>query len=340
MPAILSFGSAFPSRKVTNEDIAKTMGRNPAVINRLMRTVGIEERHWVEQGKEATSDLSVKAVEQALKMSRIDKDRLKALWLATFSPNYLAVPVSPMVQDELELSTSTRICDISVACPGWIHALEISFTNMTSPYGNTGPQAVVGAEVISTSLDPREEETYMLFGDAAGAVITDIVDVDEGVVPVIAFVFGSDGSHAKDLYIPAGGSLEKTSEETVKAGKHSIHMKGKIVEEQAIRRMSESAVAVLKKAGVLLEDINLLIPHQANKKIILATADTLGIPEDKVFINIDHTANTSSATIPVALEEAFENGRLRRNDLVLYVSFGAGMNFAAAVITMVGLPKK
>lgn len=341
IPGIISLGRAVGSNKMTNADMDAFLGlKRPGTTARLMREVGIEERYWVKRGVEATSDIAAEALEEALGKAGIDRSQLKGLWLATSSPDRLGVSTVAMVQEKLGLPQNMLGSNNADACPGWIMALYKSFTDLTSPYGRGGPQAVIGAEVTSTSLSRKKGVVSSLFGDAAGAAIIDIVEPDEGAPTNIGFAFGLDGRYAEELGIEAGGSKKPATHWTIRKDKHGIHMNGGLIFEQATTRMPQVAQAALEEAGITPEQVGRLVVHQANEKIIRVSAERLGIPAEKVVITIDRYGNTSAASIPTALYEAWMNGEIGRNDIVAMASFGAGLVYNAAVIPMVGLPRR
>lgn len=338
IPAIIGIGSAVGKNIIGNDQIAERLGRKPATIDRMMRPVGIKTRYWRKDG-ETTSDLSVEALTEALAMAKIEKSDLKTVLVCTSSPDYLGVPVASMIQEKLGLPMNIRFCDITAACTGWVQGLYNTFVDLTSPLGRGGLQAVLGAEVTSPTLSVKQQNVYLLFGDAAGATIVDLVKPDSGAPTNISFAFGGEGSYAKKLYVPAGGSKYPASQETIDNDMHSVHMEGEVVKEAAIKWMVEKTEEVLEKAGVPKEEVALFIPHQANLEIIEKTAEELNFPWEKVMITVDHFGNTSAASIPTALREAWDKGRIKRNDMLAFATFGAGFTFAAGVIPMVGLPR-
>jgi len=342
IPAITGIGKAVPPRIVINSDIDQILEKQAGFTSRLMRMakVGIESRHWVKPGEQATSDLAVEASIQALKMAGISKEQLKTIVVATGTSDFVAVAAAAIVQHKLGLPSNIRAYDVYAACPGWVQAMQNVFADLTSSYGQGGPQLVVGAEVISPILSKNRPDTFAIFADAAGATTVDLVEPDEGAPTKIAFAFGSDGQYADKLNVLAGGSKYPTSAETVAKDMHTVNMDGRLVKEKAITRMTELTKQVLEKAGVPQEEVTLFIPHQANLQIIKETAEALNFPQERVFVTVDHMGNTSAASIPTALYEAYEQGAIKRNDILAVVSFGAGMLYAAAVLPMVGLPKK
>lgn len=339
IPGIVALGAFAPDRTISNSYIAERLERSPEIIQRLMRRAGIELRHWVDDGQ-ATSDLAIRATNDALRMGNIKPEEIKAIRVATMSTDYQGVPVSPKVAERVGAPTMGSYIDIQAACAGFIDALHTTYTDMTSRYGVGSPQVVVGAEVLSRHIHPRQKETYVLFGDAAGAVVIKNVPDTQNVADKITFVPGADGSHDKDLFIPAGGSRTPSSRETIEQGLHCLQMNGPLVKEHAIQRMAECVELVRQKSGLSYKDFSLFIPHQANLEIIDGVAKSLGFPPDRVYKNINRYGNTSAASIPVAMRDAYNEGRLDPDKMLLIASFGAGFEFAAAAISTSGLPHR
>jgi len=340
IPAITGLGQAVGQNVVDNAQIAEILGKDPRAIIRVMRPVGVQTRNWVTKGT-LTSDLCAEALSGAIEMAGIDKSELTTIIVATSSPDYIGVPVAPIVQDKLEIpGDSLRAYDVAAACPGWVHALYNSFVEMTAFPDQDGAQAVMGAEIMSPMLSKNQPLMYPLFGDAAGAVIVKRVEPDEGAPTAWKFKFGSEGSFAKSLYMPGGGSFAPASQRSIDEDLHTLRMDGAIVKEHAIAQMSRLAGEVLEELGIPIEEVDQLVPHQANLDIIQKTAESLNFPMEKVFTVIDHMGNTSAASIPTAMKEAWDMRRINRNEIVVFTTFGAGFGFAAGVMPMVGLPKR
>jgi 3-oxoacyl-[acyl-carrier-protein] synthase-3 len=370
LPAITGIGAAHGKNAVTNEELARKLfppkspdespGRSVKLMQRLMRPIGIESRYWVDRDlidmpttgtaihsaiqlrglQIVTSDLAVEAVLQAADMAGVEKSSITSVTVGSGTQDFRGVAVAALVQDKLGLPTTTRTYDVYAACPGWVHALANTFNDLYSPIGAGGPQAVVGAETLSPILSEQEQLLYPLFGDAAGATIVEMVEPDPGAPTGMAFAFGTDGSYARNLYMPGGGTVHPTSHATIDQDLHTLKMDGGLVKDLAVKHMAALTQAALAKAGVSIDDVALLVPHQANLEIMQATADAAGIPYERMAVSIDHYGNTSAASIPTALREAWEQGRVKRNDVVAFATFGAGLNFGAAVIPMVGLPAR
>ncbi|MBI2049385.1 ketoacyl-ACP synthase III [Candidatus Roizmanbacteria bacterium] len=346
IPAITAFGNAVGQKDIFNEDIDGLLGRRIGYTDRVMSMVGagMKHRYWVtvenNEALQATSDLASEALLRALEMGGYNKNHLTRIIVATSSPDYLAVSTAAMVQHKLGLPTSIQAYDLAAGCTGWLQGLNDAFANLTSPLGRKGLQAVIGAEVISPILSKKKPNTYLLFGDAAGATIVDLVEPDEGAPTNIAFVPGADGSLAEKLAVMGGGSKFPASQYTVDNNMHSLDMEGGIIKDNAIMRMVEVTKKALEESGVPIEEVALFIPHQANLSIIQATAEELKVPMEKVMVTIDKYGNTSSASIPTALKEAWDTQRIERNDIMAMATFGAGLEYIAAVLPMVGLPKE
>ncbi|MGE5041860.1 MAG: 3-oxoacyl-ACP synthase III family protein [Candidatus Levyibacteriota bacterium] len=375
IPAITGVGAAFGKNEISNERVSQLLGIREKTIGRMMSMTGagIEHRRWVdssqlgvtqtltnpndpkdpnywkEHGLEvAASDLASEALLRASEMAGIDVKNIKAIVGASGSQDLRGVPIAAMIQDKLGLPRSTRAHDVYSACPGWLQALRNTYDSLLSPLTEGGPQAAIGSEVLSPILSKERSSLFVLFGDAAGATVVDNVIPDEGAPKVMAFEFGSDGSLAQELCMPGGGSKYPSSQETLDADLHTLLMNGPVVAEHAVNYMAEATQAALKKAGISREDVDWIIPHQANrgimddtyKRIMGDTADAAGIPYGNMIATVHKYGNTSASTIPIAMAEAIQEGKLKRNQLVVVTSFGAGFVYGAAVLSMVGLPKK
>lgn len=348
IPAIIGLGKGVGRDVVDNAAIDGLLGRKTGFVDRAMRmnNIGIQSRFWVRKGQEgfdreqASSDLSAEALRQAITMAGIPAKDLKRIIVATSSPDYMGVPVAAMVQHKLGLPTNVQAYDIAAACAGWVQALNEVYVNLMSPLGKGGPQAVVGAEVLSPIISRNKLNTFILFGDAAGATIVDLVNPDDGAPTNMAFVAGADGSLAEKLNVPAGGSKYPPSQYTIDHDMHSMDMDGTVIKDNAINRMVEVTQQALAEAGVPLEEVALFIPHQANLSIIEGVADSVGMPMERVMVTIDRYGNTSAAAIPTALRDAWDQERIKRNDIMVVVTFGAGLEYIAGVLPMVGLPRR
>lgn len=352
IPGIVGIGTATGRRKVSNADVAERIAYNGegskdpsswlkliSAVERMLRPVGTSHRYWADEGQ-ATSDLAAEALLGALEMANYTPRELMAITVGTMSSDYVGVPIAPAVQHKTSSRENISAKDIGAACVGFLHALYDAYTNLTSPFGRGAPQAVVGSEVLSKHIHPSHRETFGLFGDGAGAVIVDSLKDKHNMFTKIAFEFGTDGEHQRDLYVPAGGTVNPTTFETVSGNQHCLQMNGALVKEHAIRRMVESVDHVMDAADIKVGDISLFISHQANLQIILGVAKKLGIPTKLVYKNIERYGNTSAASIPLAMKDAYDEGRLVPDEIVILASFGAGFTYGAAVIPTVGLPKR
>lgn len=320
---IAGWGKCVPHRVVTNAELEKTVDTSDEWI--VTRT-GIRERHIAGEG-ETTASLSVGAAWQALDRAGIRASDLDLIIVATSSPDYLLPPVSSMIQDQLGASCGAFM--VTAGCTGFVYALATAQQFIAGgAYKNI---LVIGAEVISPAVDWTDRNTCVLFGDGAGAVVLQASDEPSGV---LSFTLGSDGSGAEHLIMPGGGVANPPSQRMIDERTHYIRMNGREVFKFATRVMGRAAIEAVEKAGLTIDDIDLLIPHQANARIIELAARQVGLPMDKVFVNIQHYGNTSAASIPIALVEAIEQGRCTENSTLLLVGFGAGLTWASAVVRM------
>jgi 3-oxoacyl-[acyl-carrier-protein] synthase-3 len=346
IPAITGIGKAAGRNIVTNADLDEMLGSKKGFVDRAMRRTGtgIEQRYWVpmenHMAQQTASDLGTEALIGAIEMGGIDKNDLRKIVVATSSPDFLGVSVAAMLQHRLGLPNNIQAYDLAAGCTGWLQATHEAYANLLSPLGMGGPQAVGGVEILSPILSKNKLNTFIIFGDAAGVTIVNLVKPDEGAPTNMAFVPGADGSLADKLNVPAGGSRYPTSQYTIENDMHSMSMEGDIIKENAITRMIEVSKKAVEKARVPMEDVALFIPHQANLSIIQSTAEGLNFPMEKVMVAIKSYGNTSAASIPTALREAWDRDRIKRNDMMLVASFGAGLEYIAAILPMVGLPKK
>ncbi len=322
---ISSVGSFVPPRLLTNADLEKMVATNDQWIT---ERTGIRERHIVEKGT-ATSDLAVEAAKVCLARRGIDATELDAIIVATVTPDMTFPATACLVQDKLG-ATHAWGFDLSAACSGFPYALQVGAKLVES--GAHSKVLVIGADVMSSIIDYTDRTTCIIFGDGAGAVLLEPCDEAAGEVGLIDFYHEVDGSGAVALNMPAGGSLLPASHATIDAKQHFVHQDGQTVYKFAVRKMAEAAEIVLSRSGITGADLGCFIPHQANKRIILSTAERLGMPEDRVIINIDRYGNTTAGTIPLAMNTAIEEGRLKKGDLVLLASVGAGFTVAATLL--------
>ena len=325
---ITGWGKYAPERVLTNQDLEKMVNTSDEWI--LTRT-GIKERR-IAGPDEAVSTMSLAASQDALAVAGLDPQDLDLIITATSSPDHLTPSVASMLQGMLGASHAAAF-DLSAGCTGFVYALATAHQFIaTGTYDNV---LVIGAELISRFVDWEDRATCVLFGDGAGAVVLQASDAPTGV---LSFALGSVGSEYDALIVPAGGSRYPSCQETLDKGMHHIQMNGRRIFKFATRTPAQAAVRVMEAGGLSADDIALLIPHQANLRIIEALARSLEMPLEKVYVNIDRYGNTSAASIPIALCEALEEGRVRAGDNILLLGFGAGLTWAAAVVK-VGVPQ-
>jgi len=320
---ISTVGTYVPPKVLTNADLEKMVDTNDQWI---VERTGIRERHIVEKGT-ATSDLAVEAAKNCLAIRGIDASELDAIIVATVTPDMTFPATACLVQNKLGASKAWGF-DLSAACSGFIYALQVGAKLVES--GAHTKVMVIGADVMSSILDYTDRATCILFGDGAGAVLLE--PCADGEIGLVDFWHEVDGSGGASLRMPAGGSLLPTSEETVRNRQHYVVQDGQAVYKFAVRKMAEAAVTVLERNGLHGDELDCFIPHQANKRIIQATADRLGLPEERVVINIDRYGNTTAGTIPLAMGTAMEEGRLKKGDIVLLASVGAGFTVGATLL--------
>jgi 3-oxoacyl-[acyl-carrier-protein] synthase III len=320
---ISAVGTYVPPRLLTNADLEKMVATNDQWIT---ERTGIRERHIVEKGV-ATSDLAVEAARKCLANRGIEASELDTIILATVTPDMLFPSSACLVQDKLGAKGAWGF-DLSAACSGFPYALQVGAKLVES--GAHKKVMVIGADVMSSIIDYTDRTTCVIFGDGAGAVL--IEPCEEGEVGLIDFWHEIDGSGAVSLNMPAGGSHLPASHETVDKKQHFVHQDGQAVYKFAVRKMAEAAETVLDRNGITGSDLGCFIPHQANKRIILSTAERLNMPLERVIINIDRFGNTTAGTIPLAMNTALEEGRLKKGDLVLLASVGAGFTVGATLL--------
>jgi len=319
---ITALGTYVPPRVLTNRDLEKIVETTDEWI--LTRT-GIRERHIADKGV-ATSDLAAEAARLALAQRGIDASEIEAIVVATVTPDMLFPSTACLVQHKLGAKGCWGF-DLSAACSAFVYALQTGAQFVAT--GAHKKVLVIGADVMSSILDYTDRSTCILFGDGAGAVILE--PADDGV-GIIDFLHEIDGSGGCSLYMPGGGSLHPATHETVDKKMHFVHQEGQAVFKYAVRKMGEVCERLLARNGFTADDIDCFIPHQANQRIIDATADRIGLKPERVIINIDRYGNTTAGTIPLAMQTAREEGRLKEGDLVLLASVGAGFTVGATLL--------
>ncbi len=319
---IWGMGKAVPDRVLTNEELEKVVDTSDEWIR--TRT-GISERRIVDEDT-ATSHLATRAARGALQQAQVRPCDLDMIIVATVTSDMLFPATACLLQDRLGADDAAAF-DLGAGCSGFVYGLAAAEGFIKS--GSASRVLVVGSEVLSKITDWEDRSTCVLFGDGAAAAVVGPCRPPAGI---LATYLGADGSGGGVLNMPAGGSLRPASEETLQKRLHYIHMKGREVFKFAVRAMGDSAVEVARRAGIQLQDVDCYIPHQANIRIIESSANRLGIPMEKVYVNIDRYGNTSSASVPIALTEAQREGMVRPGDNVLMVAFGAGLTWAAAIV--------
>jgi 3-oxoacyl-[acyl-carrier-protein] synthase III len=319
---ILGTGSELPSKVVTNHDLEKMVETSDEWIT--VRT-GIKERRVLEEGK-GNADMAFRAAQRALKDAQMQATDLDAIIMGTVTPDY-PFPSSACVLEDMLGARNVFSFDVGAACSGFLNALSVADSFIRT--GQINNALVVGSDALSRLLNWQDRGTCILFGDGAGAVVLGASENGSGI---LSTRLRTDGSYVKQLYVPAGGSLKPATPETVQRNEHTITMNGKEVFKIAVRSMEEISRQALVEADVQVSEVALVIPHQANRRIIVALAERLGIPMERVMVNLEKYGNTSAASIPVALDEAKRQGRIKPGDIVLLNAFGAGFAWGAAVI--------
>src|SRR3984893_1196900 len=320
---ITALGTYVPPRLLTNDDLEKMVETsNDWIVDRT----GIRERHIVDTGV-ATSDLATEAAKKALAKGRMASSDLDAIIIATVTPDMLFPSTACLVQHKLGAKGAWGF-DLSAACSAFVYALQTG-----AQFIQTGAHKkvmVIGADVMSSIIDYTDRATCVIFGDGAGAVILE--PVEDGAAGVIDFIHEVDGAGGCSLYMPGGGSLHPATRETVDKRMHYVHQDGQAVFKFAVRKQAEICEKILTRNGLKGSDIDAFVPHQANRRIITATADRLGLKAESVIINIDRYGNTTAGTIPLAMDTARQEGRLKKGDLVLLASVGAGFTVGATLL--------
>lgn len=318
---IIGWGMAVPRRVLTNDELSQIVDTNDEWIR--SRT-GIGERHIAAED-ESTATLAFDASVKALQVARLKPDELDLIIVATSSPEYIFPATACVIQDRLGAKKAGAF-DLLAACTGFIYALNIATQTIRS--GAARNALVVGAETLSRIVDWKDRNTCVLFGDGAGAFV---LQASEEVGGVLSAVMRSDGSGGDLLSLPGGGSRYPATVESVREGLHYIRMNGREVFRFATRVMAQATQDAVEQAEMKIEDIQLVIPHQANERIIETAMRNLKIPMDRCVVNLERYGNTSTASIPIAVCEAVSDGRLKSGHKVVFVGFGAGLTWGAAV---------
>lgn len=316
---ITATGSYAPPNVVTNEDLVP-LGLDPEYV---FRRTGIRERRHAPP-EIATSDMCYFSAQQCFERSGVSPADIDLLVVGTVSPDWHIASTAAVLQDRLGMRCGA--IEIASACAGFMYALSTAAQYIAT--GASQRALVMGADCCSRVIHKEVPKTYLLFGDGGGAVILEKGTQQQGL---LAYCLGAEGAGAEQLYIKMGGSRQPASHEGIDRLDHSLYMDGKAVYKWATRVLSESIIDVLEQAQLKLEDIDLFIPHQANLRIIEASADYLGIDRDKIIVNVDRYGNTSGGSVPLALDEAFQAGRIKPGDKILLSGYGAGLSWGTAI---------
>ncbi len=319
--AITGWGMAVPERVLTNADLEKMVETSDEWI--VSRT-GIRERRIVGPN-DSTTSLGAAAARQALERAGITADELDLIVVATCTPDQFLVSQACLIQ--AEIGGNAGALDVGAACSGFVYALSQGSVHIQA--GQAEKVLVVGVDTLTRFVDWNDRSTSILFGDGAGAVVLQGTDEPLGL---LSTVLGADGQGHKHLYIPGWGALVPESADLFPEFRPYLQMNGREVFRFAVKAMGDSAAEAVRKAGLDFGDIDMLIPHQANVRIIDAAADRLDLPREKVWVNIDRFGNTSAASIPIALVEAEASGALHEGDNLVFVAFGGGLAWAAGVV--------
>lgn len=319
---ITGIGTCVPRRVVTNQDLQQMVETSDEWI--VSRT-GIKERR-LAMPEEAASDLALTACQRALDDAGVDPGDIDLIITATNTPDMLFPATACLLQDRLGASGAGAF-DLMAGCTGFIYGVIVGAQFISA--GTAQTVLVVGTEVLSKMVDWEDRNTCVLFGDGAGAVLLSRVPGDRGI---LSTALGSDGSGGCHLYLPAGGSRQPTTRETVVQGLHHLRMNGREVFKFAVRAMEEGAEEVLRQAGLTYGDVDFLVPHQANIRIIKHAAKKMKLPLERVAMNVDKYGNTSTASIPLALEESLQGNKIKDGDNVVMVGFGAGLTWAGLLM--------
>ena len=327
---ITGWGMYAPTRVMTNDDIAQLVETSDEWI--VSRT-GIRERR-IAADDETTATLATNASRDALAVAGVDPSEIDLIILGTCSPDYYMPATATLVARDLGASNAAAF-DLQAACSGFVYAMATANGFIRS--GMYRCVLVIGVEVLSRFLDWSDRNTCVLFGDGAGAVLMQASDQPGGMT---GFELFTDGTGWEGIIFPAGGSACPTSPQTIADGGHYVHMAGKDVYRYATRQLAESALAAVRDAGLTIDDIDQFVFHQANLRIIESVGKQLGMPMEKVYLNMDRYGNTSAASVPMALVEAVAEGRIKEGDRILMVAFGAGFTAAGAVVEWTADPTR
>ncbi len=317
---ILACGAYVPDNVVTNEDLQEQRGFDPEWIRQRS---GILERRYAPP-ELATSDLCVAAAKKAIRAARVDPKDIDLVLVGTFSADHNCPSTACLVQDQLGLDAPA--VDLQAACAGFMYSMVTGAQYVAT--GNSKLALVIGADCNSRIVDPNDKRIAPLFGDGAGAVLMSRGDAHQGL---LCYQMGADGSGGPLLTFPSGGSRKPSTPESVLAGEHFMQMDGRNVFKWAVRALTDTIELVLEKTGMSPNDVSLFLLHQANIRIIDYAMEQLGIPQEKVYNNLHKYGNTSAASIPLAMDEAFQEGRINRGDTILMSGFGGGLTWGTGL---------
>lgn len=319
---ITGVATYLPPRVMTNQDFEKILDTTDEWIR--TRT-GIETRHYVDKGV-ASSHLATEAAKKLLAQKQVDPAEIDLIVLASVTPDMFFPATACLIQDRIGAKNAWGF-DLSAACSGFLYALTVGAQFVGA--GSHKKALVIGADVMTSILNFEDRATCILFGDGAGAVLVEPAADGEGIID---FTHDVDGSGGCELYMPGGGSLNPSTHETVDKKMHYVHQAGQQVFKYAVRHMADLAAEILKRNNVTGEDVALVVPHQANLRIIRAMQERLGVPDEKVMVNISKYGNTTAGTLPLGLADALAQGRLKKGDLLLLVTVGAGYTSGAMLM--------
>jgi 3-oxoacyl-[acyl-carrier-protein] synthase-3 len=319
---ILGTGHSYPEGILTNADLEKTVETSDEWIT--TRT-GIKQRRKAAPG-EYTSQFGVRAAREAIERAELDPSDIDLILCATVTPDQILPSTGCLIQAELGAHKAAAM-DVVAACSGFLYGLTLANTMIQT--GQSRNALVIGAEILTQYVDYTDRQTCVLFGDGAGAAVLGPVNGDRGI---LATRIRSDGRYEEQLYSPGGGTRRPPTAATLAAGDHFFKMKGNELFKVAVRSMADVSREVLEEAGLTAEDVSLFIPHQANQRITDAVANKLNVDSERVYSNIAMHGNTSSASIPIALDECVEAGRIKEGDLVLLASFGGGVTWGGVLM--------
>ena len=319
---ILGMGHAYPEGILTNADLEKIVETSDEWIT--TRT-GIKQRHKAAD-HEYTSQFGTTAARMALDRAGLKPDEIDIIICATTTPDQIMPSTGALIQAQIGASNAAGM-DVFAACSGFLYGLTMVESMIRT--GQIKYALVVGAEVLTKYVDYTDRGTCVIFGDGAGAAVLGPVNSGRGI---LATKIKSDGRYEEQLFAPGGGTKLGTTHATIDNGMHFFKMKGNELFKVAVRSMAEISAEMLEKAGLTIDDIDLVIPHQANQRITDAVASRLGVPEERVYSNIAEHGNTSSASIPIAMDECIESGRIKEGDTVLLTAFGGGVTWGSTIL--------